>query len=131
MRTSIADCSALETWSGYRLRDIHRAEAVRSAAFTVTARHTMAPRAQGDLDEIWAHTVTQWGIEQAESSTRHLEQDIETLAAQPSIGGASPEIRAGDCKYPSGSHLQSYRRTGDGIDIVRSLHQRMDLGRHI
>jgi len=96
----------------------------------VTGRYTVSPRAQGDLDEIWDHTAKRWGIDQAEFYTRELGRHIEIVAAQPLIGRACPEVRAGYYKYPSGSHLLFYRLTEGGIDVVRILHERMDFARH-
>lgn len=94
----------------------------------MTGRHTLSPRAQGDLDEIWTYTVKRWGIDQAAFYTRQIARDV---AAQPMMGRACPDIRAGYHKYPSGSHVLFYRLIQDGIDVVRILHERMDFGRHL
>jgi len=58
------------------------------------------------------------------------ERDSEAVAAQPTIGRACPELRAGYYRYPSGSHVLFYRVTSEGIDIVRVLHERIDFSRH-
>jgi toxin ParE1/3/4 len=96
----------------------------------MTGRYTLAPRAQGDLDEIWNYTVRRWGIHQAEFYARQIGRDIEAVAAQPSMGRACPDIRAGYYRYPTGSHVLFYRLIAGGIDVVRILHERMDFGRH-
>jgi len=96
----------------------------------MTGRYVLSPLAQRDLDEIWNYTAQRWSIDQAEIYTRQLGQDIETVAAQPEIGRACPEVRAGYYKYPSGSHVLFYRRIEGGVDIVRILHARMDFARH-
>jgi len=41
------------------------------------------------------------------------------------------EVRAGYQKFPAGSHLLFYPTTPDEIDIVRILHQRLDVERHL
>jgi toxin ParE1/3/4 len=46
---------------------------------------------------------------------------------QRRIGRAIDEIRAGYFKLSVGSHFLCYRVTDLGIDIVRILHQRMDI----
>jgi toxin ParE1/3/4 len=97
----------------------------------MTGHFTLTPRAQGDLNEIWTYTVRRWGTDQAEFYIRQIGQNIETVAAQPMIGRACPEVRAGYYKYPSGSHVLFYRMIDGGIDIVRILHERMDFGRHL
>ena len=33
-------------------------------------------------------------------------------------------------RYPAGSHVVFYRETDDTIDVIRVLHQRMDIERH-
>ena len=97
----------------------------------MSGRHTLSPRAQGDLDEIWTYTVKRWGTDQAKFYIRQIGPNIETVAAQPTIGRACPEVRAGYYKYPSGAHFLSYRLIDGGIDVVRILHERMDFGRHL
>jgi toxin ParE1/3/4 len=97
----------------------------------VTGRYTISPRAQGDVDEIWAHTVKHWGIDQAEVYIRQIGRHIEMVAEKPMIGRACPEVRAGYYKYPSGSDLLFYRLVEGGVDVVRILHERMDFGRHL
>ncbi len=97
----------------------------------MTGRYTLSPRAQLDLEEIWDHTAKCWGIDQAETYTRQLWLQINTLATHPTIGLACPEIRPGYYKFPSGSHFLFYRRINDGIDVVRILHERMDFTQHI
>jgi plasmid stabilization system protein ParE len=44
---------------------------------------------------------------------------------------ALPMFRADISKYAVGSHLVFYRETGHDIVIVRILHQRMDVERHL
>jgi toxin ParE1/3/4 len=95
------------------------------------AGYTLAPLARTDLDEIWTFTVSQWNEEQAERYIREIEATIEAVAAKPNLGRACAEIRPGYFKIPSGSHIIFYRRTRTKIDIVRILHQRMDVGRRL
>ncbi len=97
----------------------------------MTDRYKLSPRAQTDLEEIWAYTERGWGFDQATFYTRQIAHDIATIAARPAMGRACPEIRAGYYKYPTGSHVLFYRSIADGIDIVRILHERMDFGRHL
>jgi toxin ParE1/3/4 len=94
-------------------------------------RYVLSPRAQGDLDEIWTYTVKHWGIGQAMIYLRQIGQHIEIVAAQPMLGRACPEVRVGYYKYPSGSHVLFYRLIDGGIDVVRILHERIDVGRHL
>jgi toxin ParE1/3/4 len=97
----------------------------------MTGRYVLSRRAQSDLNQIWDYTETRWGIDQAEIYLRQLWQHIKIIAARPTSGRACPEVRAGYYKYRSGSHFLFYRITGDGVDVVRILHERMDFERHL
>ena len=93
--------------------------------------YTLSPRAQSDLDEIWDYTERHWGIDQAEMYIRLLWRDIEAITANPTIGRACPEVRAGYYKFRSGSHILFFRLSKHGIDVVRILPQRMDFEQHL
>ena len=95
----------------------------------MTGAYTLSPRAQTDLDEIWAYTLRHWGIDQTELYIRQICRDIATVAARPMIGRACPEIRAGYYKYQTGSHIFFYSLSNSSINVVRILHQRMDFVR--
>jgi toxin ParE1/3/4 len=97
----------------------------------MTGRYVLSPRAQTDLDEIWAYTEDHWGLDQAETYTRDIWQRIEDVAERPTIGQDCSDIRAGYYKISCGSHFLFYRLIAQGIDIVRILHERMDFERHI
>jgi toxin ParE1/3/4 len=88
----------------------------------------VSPAARGDLEEIWNYTASRWGEEQAERYTRALAEACQDLADRRKQGRAIDDIRAGYYKLAAGSHFLFYRLAGDGtIDIVRILHQRMDI----
>lgn len=97
----------------------------------MTGRYVLSPRAQADLSEIWDYTARRWGAGQAETYVRQLQRHIETVAAQPTMGRACPEVRAGYHRYPSGAHVLFYRLIDGGIDVIRVLHGRMDFTRHL
>jgi len=85
------------------------------------AGYTLTPRARRDLDSITAHSVREWGPEQA----------TEMVAANPLRGRSRDELRNGYFSVPRGSHIIFYRRTSDGVEVVRILHQRMEPARHL
>jgi toxin ParE1/3/4 len=96
----------------------------------MTGGFVLKPRAQSDLDEIWDYTAGKWGVDQAETYTRQLWDDIITVAARPTLGRECPEVRQDYRKYASGSHVLFYRSAADGIEIVRILHKRMNYESH-
>jgi toxin ParE1/3/4 len=96
------------------------------------SRYLLSPAAQADLELIWDYTCDRWDAEQAEQYPRELQRAIERAAANPRIGRACDEIRPGYRKLAAGSHLLFYRLTAEGIiDVVRVLHQRMDVDRQL
>ena len=96
------------------------------------SRYLLSPAAQADLEQIWDYTNDRWGIYQAEEYLRGLQRAIERAAANPRIGRPCDEIRPGYRRLAAGSHLLFYRVTAEGIvDVVRVLHQRMDVDRHL
>lgn len=96
------------------------------------SRYLLSPAAQADLEQIWDYTRDRWGVDQAEVYLRELQRAIERTAANPQIGRACDEIRPGYRKLAAASHTVFYQLTADGaIDVVRVLHQRMDVDRHL
>jgi toxin ParE1/3/4 len=81
-------------------------------------------------------TFSSWGRDRADQYVRALQRAIELVAENPLIGRACDEIRADYRKHSVGSHVSFYRPTDLGsangvIGIVRILHQRMDVDRHL
>ncbi len=98
----------------------------------MTSRYLLSPAAHADLERIWDYTRDRWGVDQTEEYLRELQHAIERVAANPRIGRACDEIRPGYRKLAAGSHTLFYRVTAeDIIDVVRVLHQAMDVDRHL
>jgi toxin ParE1/3/4 len=96
------------------------------------SRYLLSPAAQSDLEHIWDYTRQRWDADQAEEYLRELQRAIERAAANPRVGRSCDEIRPGYLKLVAGSHMLFYRVTADGaIDVVRVLHQRMDVDHHL
>jgi toxin ParE1/3/4 len=93
--------------------------------------YLLRPRAQRDLEEIWEYSAAKWGVDQAEAYIRQIQRTLHLLADEPRLGRSCDNIRPGYRKYPSGSHLVFYRILDHGIDVVRILHQRMDVEQHL
>jgi toxin ParE1/3/4 len=94
-------------------------------------RYTLSPLARADLDSIWDHTAKRWDDDQAETYLRMLQAAIETVAANPRLGRPYDEVRAGYRRHRTGSHLILYLETVNAIDVVRVLHEKMDIGSHL
>jgi toxin ParE1/3/4 len=94
-------------------------------------RFIISPRARADIDDIWNYTVGHWGERQAEIYLRLLEAAVDAVVSDPKVGPACDDVRPGYRKYRVGSHVLFYRATANTVVVVRILHQRMDVERHL
>ena len=92
--------------------------------------YRLRPRAEADLEEIWLYTRDRWSLEQANSYLRALSAAFAGLATGVCVGRAT-DVRNGYFKYTIGSHLIFYVKTEVGVEVVRVLHERMDVMRHL
>jgi toxin ParE1/3/4 len=90
----------------------------------------LSPRAEADLEEIWLYTYKNWSIEQADGYHAAIVDAFDGLATSRKTGRVV-DIRDGYFKYAVVSHLVFYRLTERELIVVRVLHQRMDVGRHL
>ena len=88
-------------------------------------------KAYEDLKEIAVYTHEIWGASQRDIYMRMLDSAFHVIVANPSCGLKIDEIREGYYKYVIGKHLIFYRVVAGEIEIVRILHQRMDVESYI
>ena len=89
------------------------------------------PRARRDLKDIWRYTVQQWGAAQADQYLYDLDREIQELLKFPELGTPYDPIRAGYRRLQVKRHLVFYRRDGQRLEIVRVLHDAMDVKSHL
>jgi toxin ParE1/3/4 len=95
-------------------------------------RYVLSPAAQADLEDIWDYTCERWSVDQAESYVRDFQRAVERITHEPLIGRSCDDVRAGYRRHAVGSHTLYHRIVGDDlIDVVRVLHKRMDVDRHL
>jgi toxin ParE1/3/4 len=94
--------------------------------------YLLSPAARADLSEIWNYSARNWGEEQADRYILAIRDACAALADGKRQGRAIDDIRPGYRKLAVQSHLLFYRLTDTGlIDVVRVLHQRMDVAAHL
>ena len=94
-------------------------------------RTRFSPAAQDDLSAIWDYTVHNWGVAQAERYILGIREACEALADGRRKGSNADNIRPSYRKLTVGSHVMFFRVTvGGEIDVIRILHQRMDVAGH-
>ena len=77
--------------------------------------------------QIWFNTQENWGTAQADRYLLELEACFIELAAHPELGKHRPEIRNGYRSIPKNHHIIFYHQQQNHIEIIRILHQRMDM----
>ena len=97
----------------------------------VSRRYRLTPGARADLESIWRYTAERWSIDQADHYHNLMMEGIESLVGAAHRGIAIDHIRPGYRRLNARSHVIFYRPAGDGIEIVRILHRRMDFNRHL
>ena len=80
-----------------------------------------------DLEEIWFYTFTTWSLEQADRYHLLITKEIEFLATKPETGKILDHLRIGYRSAKVKSHYIFYRFTSSEIEIVRILHENMDI----
>lgn len=83
--------------------------------------------AKQDLRLIGRYTQTTWGREQRNIYLTKIDASFHLLVIQPQLGQSCDELRLGYRKYPVGRHLIFYRQSSTGLEIIRILHNRMDV----
>lgn len=90
----------------------------------------LSPLAESDLEEIWLYSFRQWSLEQADAYHRNIMRAIEDLAYGRNVWQKS-NIRVGYWKYPVGKHVIFFRNPEGFLDVIRILHEKMDMNRHL
>lgn len=89
------------------------------------------PRAARDFKDIWAYTAQQWGEAQADQYLRDIDREIQGLLKFPEMGTSCDAVRTNYRALHVRSHLVFYLRTGQCLEIVRVLHESMNVKSHL
>jgi toxin ParE1/3/4 len=95
---------------------------------------TFSPAAIADIGAIWDYTAETWGMDQADRYVDDIRAACVALAGGER-SGRRVDVLDGYLKYPVGRHLiffrQVGRQVGQGIVVIRVLHQSRDVDRHL
>ncbi len=95
------------------------------------AKYRFTQRAEFDLEAIADYTIERFGVEKARSYLADFKSCLDHLVENPEVGRRVEHLRTGLRRYEHGSHIVFYHVTDSGILIVRVLHYRMDVKRHL
>ncbi len=80
-----------------------------------------------DLEEIWFYTFQTWSLEQADRYHNLIYKEIGFLAGKPTSGKDLNHIRGGYRSSKVKSHFIFYKYSSFEIEIIRILHENMDI----
>jgi toxin ParE1/3/4 len=92
-------------------------------------RLAFAASALGDLEYIGRFTEARWGADQKRRYLLAIEAAIRRARDNPKQGRNRQDIHPGYHSLLAGRHVVFYRFTDDECEIVRVIHDRMDVHR--
>jgi len=90
----------------------------------------LSPRARQDFIDILRYTGETWGQGQLHTYRDKINDALQLIGRNPTMGHRSPELPDTHRLYLVGSHVIVYRDQEPTVAVVRILHQRMSLARH-
>jgi toxin ParE1/3/4 len=92
-------------------------------------RYRLSRKAEEDLEEIWLYTLENWSKEQADRYLSLIFDEIDFLFINPKTGQDFNHIRKNYRYSKVKSHLIFYqhKRSHAVIEVIRILHERMDI----
>lgn len=95
--------------------------------------YKISVKAAEDIENIWLYTFENWSLEQADRYINLIFDEIEYLSNNPNAGKDTSYIRKNYRCSKVKSHLIFYRlidKQGN-IEVIRVLHQRMDIANRL
>ncbi len=95
-------------------------------------KYRISKQAIDDLNDIWIYTLQKWSKEQADRYYNLIIEEIEFVTDNFLVGKSAEQTRKNYRVTKVKSHLIFYRKVDNGIvEIVRVLHQRMDIKKRL
>lgn len=91
----------------------------------------LSPQARQDFIDILRFTGETWGQDQILIYRDKINIALQAIGLNPQLGHHRDDLPSTHRAYPVGSHVIVYRLDRECIGVVRILHQRMSLTRHI
>jgi len=94
-------------------------------------KYKISQEALFDLNDIWEYTFHKWSKEEADRYFNLIFDEIEYISGNSQLGISYEHIRKNYRASQIKSHLIFYRVEKNNIEIIRILHQRMDLKKRL
>ena len=96
------------------------------------AKVILRQKAIDDLNDIWDYTFDKWSSKQADKYYATIKLACNGIGENPNIGKEYNGINSNLLGLKSGKHIIFYQWVSDfRIEVVRILHERMDLKNRI
>jgi toxin ParE1/3/4 len=96
------------------------------------AKVILRQEAIDDLNSIWEYTFKKWSETQADKYYATVKMACKSIGENPDIGKEYESISGNLLGLKLGKHIIFYQQiTNDRIEIIRILHERMDLKNRI
>ena len=96
------------------------------------AKYKLTKKAVEDLTMIWNYTFDKWSEKQADKYYAILLKSCQDIANDPTLGKNYEGIIKELLGFKVNRHIIFYRKSDDkSIEIIRILHERMDLKNRI
>ena len=87
----------------------------------------LLPEAENDLESVWRYTAKNWGVDQAHAYLDGLVDIFKLLSENPQMCRERNEFAPSVHIHHHAHHLVVFILSEVGIDIVRILHESMDV----
>ncbi len=91
------------------------------------AKYRISETAIKDLEGIWEYTYVHWSKEQADRYHSLIMNEIEFISENATSGKSMEHVREGYSVVYVKSHMIFFRRNNEVVEIIRILHQKMDI----
>ena len=91
----------------------------------------ISKKAVSDLEVIWLYATEKWSVEQADRYYNLIIDEINYICKKSNSGKSMEHVRKGYRVSKVKSHLIFYRVKHDAIEVIRILHERMDIENRI
>ncbi|HUS02878.1 MAG TPA: type II toxin-antitoxin system RelE/ParE family toxin [Chitinophagaceae bacterium] len=87
----------------------------------------ISKKAITDLEQIWLYTGEKWSVVQADRYYNLIIDEINYICRNINAGKSMEHVRKGYRASKVKSHLIFYRVINDTIEVIRILHEHMDI----
>jgi toxin ParE1/3/4 len=87
----------------------------------------ISKKAVADLEEIWLYTVEKWSVNQADRYYNLIFDEISYISKNINSGKSMEHVRKGYRASKVKSHFIFYRIVNNTVEVIRILHERMDI----